>query len=253
MRRLVNLNETELFDITKIGFNNILGEIGVFSTTNTFKITPGVIHIQTGMLDRLFRNPDYITITCTDLVANTWYAIYIKPPISDFTILDTDIAYSITMPVKNISKQGFYHSVNSDWRCVSFFRTNAASHIMPFIHKSEYRLMEGGVPIWSWVAGNVNTWKSAHYAGPVLANTRINAITEIYAEAYNNIYEFSPFVGSPDDNYYREFSYIKSTNAYIVHQIYVLTSRDGNIMLGHPSKRFTSSVELAGFELPMGF
>jgi len=119
-------------------------------------INPGSAHIKGDTSEEYYTIQSQIAKQLTDLTADSWYYIYIKPPASGYTITATEIEYSTDAPARDIDKVGYYHGTNTDWRCIGAIFTDNGSNILKFYNSTREVKFEKDVANISAAPGN--TW-----------------------------------------------------------------------------------------------
>lgn len=63
---------------------------------------------------------------------DTWYYVYLDPPLGSRTLGAGDFEVSATGPQFQAAKSGWYHPTNANWRCLGVFKTSSGGQIIPF-------------------------------------------------------------------------------------------------------------------------
>lgn len=103
-----------------------------YKDADEITLKPGLIHIDDGTTEALYRCSGF-NKQLTSLTASTWYYVYAKAPANGRVLSATEIEYSVSAPALNSSKDGYYHTTNSGWRCIGFVFSKSDSTIHPFV------------------------------------------------------------------------------------------------------------------------
>lgn len=102
-----------------------------YKDSDEITISAGVCHLDDDVDDTAQVCATAFDKSVGSLSANTWYFVYIDPDTDDVVAAD-EIQISSTAPTYDVSKRGWYHGTNTDWRCIGIFYSDASSYVLPF-------------------------------------------------------------------------------------------------------------------------
>ena len=105
----------------------------VYKDADEIYLNPGVVEIN----GQYYKIDNRLEKQLTSLPVSQWCYIYIKPPTSGIDITTSQVEWTTSAPVRDLTKRGRYHSTNTSWRCVGVI-WSSTNFVAEFSHEGNY-------------------------------------------------------------------------------------------------------------------
>jgi len=153
-----------------------------YATASGIYVNPGKVEIN-GVL---YKVTSQLTKQLTGMASDDWYYLYAKPPTSGKIITTNEIEYTNTEPTEDLVRMGYFHSTNTNWRCIGAVYSNSSSDISPFVIVDN-RFKFADSYIRDVNASTVSTWTTAIFTVP-FGNTHVDfRILGLYGDSASSV------------------------------------------------------------------